>query len=716
MLVWTHARQDLPVGRTRCGTLTERIRARLSSRAVLVGALAVIWCGAALPARGLSPLADPRQDCYDVVHYDLELTIDPAQQTVSGVVTIDLVTSCLVLPEVVLDFVDAMTVVGVVSLDGETIWLDFDHSDDRIVVTLAEPLLIGQTGRLAVGFAGQPEPEGLYGFRFEQNTAGDGVVASVSEPWSARSWWPCKDQLADKATVSCALLVPEGWTAVSVGNLVDENAVPKSVAWSPSVAAAEPLWQRLQRGDRGLAALRRLSAVFRWQEDIPIATYMVSVAASNYVTLEEAYTGPAGAIDLIHFVYPDLVDAAWYDFAVLPDMLDFCGEYFGPYPFTGQKYGMAIIEWNEAMEHPTAVSYGDELITGDGFYETIILHELSHQWFGNLLTPIDWTHIWLNEGFTTYAEALWAEHRTGAAALRSFMRNHRWFFGEDTRVMREADRDDPYYYFETVVYHKGAWVLHMLRRLLTDEHFFAAIDSYLADPELRTRGVETADFIRICAEEAGVDLDWFFTQWLERHGKPVYELEWDYVPDTGLHVTLRQVQDPDPVFGTEPYRTLVDLGISCADCDSVITVWNDQLEQEYLFPLDSPVLAVVLDPQEWLLHEERTPTGSIPLPATAPVRLIGVAPNPLNPRGVIRWESDVATQDRLEIFTVDGRLIRSRAWDRQPAGPRSFTWDGRDAAGRACASGVYLYRVAARGIAAAAPTTWNLTGKLTLGR
>jgi hypothetical protein len=128
------------------------------------------------------------------------------------------------------------------------------------------------------------------------------------------------------------------------------------------------------------------------------------------------------------------------------------------------------------------------------------------------------------------------------------------------------------------------------------------------------------------------------------------------------------------------------------------------------------VTGVVFDPRAWLLHELRAPSSSPTVPAAAPVRLVGVVPNPLNPRGVIRWESDLTTRDRLEIFSVDGRRVRAASWESQPAGPRAFAWDGLDASGRACAAGIYLVRVTADGVAAAAPARWELSGKLTLNR
>ena len=362
-------------------------------------------------------------------------------------------------------------------------------------------------------FWGQPQPDGLFGYQVDVTDAGKEVVATVSEPWSARSWWPCKDDPNDKASVTTNISVPVGMTGVSNGVFM------------------------YQEGQ-----------TFTWMEPLPISTYLVSLAVSEYVELNEPYQGSAGNFDLTHFVFPHLVEEAQADFAILPDMLDFCGYVFGPYPFTGQPYGMTLCQWDQAMEHPTAVTYGHVLVTGDGQFETIIMHELAHMWFGNLITPVDWTHVWLNEGFATYAEALWAENKWGSSGLISFMRQHDWGhdYGNDT-LIRNPNSSHPPYYFRPIAYHKGAWVLHMLRRQLGDMGFFASLNRYLNNPDLRFGNAHSDDFRQACEDATGQDLQWFFDQWLYRSTYPVFEMTWQQRLDR----REKPVQD-QPVPGADP--------------------------------------------------------------------------------------------------------------------------------------------------------------------
>jgi aminopeptidase N len=464
---------------------------------------------------------------------------------------------------------------------------------------------------------------------------------------------------------------------------------------------------------------------YSWLEWMPIPTYLVSLAVSEYNELQGTYEGSAGQIDLHHYVFPELVAEAQSDFAILPDMLDFCGDLFGPYPFPGQPYGMALCQWDEAMEHPTTVTYGHVLVTGDGQFETILMHELAHMWFGNLITPVDWTHIWLNEGFATYAEALWAEHKYGFPGLRSFMVQHDWGhnYGNDALV-RNPSWDSPAYYFRPIAYHKGAWVLHMLRRWLGDEDFFASLTHYLNNPALRYGNAHSNDFQQACEEVSGQNLQWFFDQWLYRTTYPVYELAWGnewYDGENLFRIHLSQVQVPDPFMGSGPYMVPVDFRLRGAGLDTLVTVRNDQREQDFVIPLSTEVTVVHMDPDNWLLHRIASEVISVPDDelVQGPVRLLPAYPNPFNPRCLFRWETTTTTRDLIEIFDVQGRRILVEQREAVGPGGRDFIWTGFDSQGRQAPSGTYLYRITCQGHAAGqneGETSWQLQGKVTLAR
>jgi aminopeptidase N len=630
------------------------------------------------------PELDPLQNLYDVLHYELNLQIDPNFGWVAGKVVIIFQAQSEPLDRVVLDFVDEMTPSAINVTHPYPGTATFTHANDRITALLPEPIGPWQIGRVEVQFWGKPTPGGLFGYQVDVTDAGRPIVATVSQPWSARSWWPCKDDPRDKATVATHITVPEGLTAVSNGifsGLVDRT--------------------------------------HSWVEPLPIPTYLVSLAVSEYTELHSTYNGSAGRIDLNHFVFPEIAEEAEADFAILPDMLDFCGDLFGPYPFPGQPFGMAMSQWDEAMEHPTAVTWGHVLVTGDGQFETILMHELAHMWFGDLISPEDWTQIWLNEGFATYAEALWAEHRWGRTGLVSFMNNHDWGHGYPTdSLIRNPSSSYAPYYFRTIAYHKGAWVLHMLRRWLGDEYFFTALKTYLDDPALRYGTANSDDFIKVCQDVSGHQLGWFFNQWLYRTTYPVFEMSWNNDWQAGvnrLRINLKQVQEPDLTMGNAPYLALVDFRLVGAGLDTTISSMAYSLDQDIVLSLPAEVNNVYLDPDRWLLHrmaETKSQTVEQDL-VKAPVKLHPAYPNPFNPRCLFRWEAASTTQDLVEIFDLQGRRILSRQMDPAEAGPREFLWTGLNAQGQEAPSGTYLYRITCRGDS---DQSWQLKGKVTLAR
>ncbi len=633
------------------------------------------------------PVPDERQKLIDIVHYKLKIEVIPANTWIGGIVTVFLETLDESVSEIVLDLRDQMECVTSTIAYPYLADLSFTHQNDQIVITLPTPLQPGEAAMLEIKFLGQPEAEGLFGFRSDVTSGGNLVLATVSEPWSARSWWPCKDDPTDKASFYLDIRVPLDMTAVSVGKRVSSG-----------------------RGS------------FSWYESEPISTYLFSLGISNYAELTDYYLGSAGSIELHHYMFPEDVDDAAIDFAVLPEMLDFCGDLFGPYPFPDQKYGMVECVWDEAMEHPTAVTWGDVLVTGTGQFETIIIHELSHMWFGNMITPTDWTQIWLNEGFATYTEALWAEHKWGFSGLYNFMGAHNWGFGYGWDTLVKADNvSDPSYYFNPIPYNKGAWVLHMLRHWLGDDDFFASLRAYLDDPDLRYANATSTDFQAICESVSGEDLEWFFDQWLYRNNHPVYKMAWnnDWQGGTNqLSVHLQQVQIPDPIYGSLPYKTQVDFRITGAGLDTTVTVINDQLDQVFTIPVMSEATQVILDPNRWLLHTtDDNPLAPVGPSRQQPIQLLAAYPNPFNPRCLIRWQAAATTQDDIEIFDVLGHRVLSRQLSMASPGLREFLWDGLDADGNPRASGAYLYRITSRGTDKDGRSgTWNLQGKITLVR
>jgi aminopeptidase N len=418
-------------------------------------------------------------------------------------------------------------------------------------------------------------------------------------------------------------------------------------------------------------------------------TYLASIAASEYVLLEDYYVYAIGeTLDVTHYVYPDRVAAAAEDFNVAVPMLQFYSLTFGTYPFNGEKYGVALCNIGGGMEHQTLTSYGYWLVTGDHRYDYIYAHELAHQWFGDLITCKDWTHIWLNEGFASYAEALWFEHLEGPVKLRTYMESKDRPSYWSGPIMRDANNNDPWYYFNQVVYDKAAWVLHMLRHIVGDATFRTTLQSYVADTRFRYSVAETDDFISVCEDFHGAPLDWFFDPWLTRTDRLAYDWHWlsyEQAGDYYLTVMVDQVQQ-------DLYTMPVDFRIVTGAGQIDTTFWVDERHEEYQLVLADSTLSVELDPDHWILcTENRIYTGAEAIPSAA--FLDQNYPNPFNPITTIRFGISEPGRVALQIFDVRGALVTTLTDRHFERGIYEITWNGVSARGEPVASGIYFYRL-----------------------
>ena len=560
-----------------------------------------------------APRADDRG--YDVQRYELELRLDPAGRRVSGQVMVHF-TALRTLATVELDLVPEM---AVTALGDGTGPLPYVHQDERLTVTLRTALAPGRGDSLLIDWNGQPPRHGAFalGLMFRTHDAGTPtdpaddvpIVASMSQPWSAHSWWPCKDHPADKALVGLAVTVPDSLSAVSNGRLL-------------AVTATEPGWRR-----------------YAWRSAYPLPTYLVSVAASDYVAWSEnctPATGPPVRLDF-HVFPPDSARAA-VDLAPSCDMFRFLVERLGPWPYPGEKYAQVEFKWIGAMEHTTATSIAQLAFTGDGRFENLILHEMAHQWLGDSLTPATWADIWLNEGFARYAEALWVEHRQGTAAFREFMgvigaRGHPDLFVGDGTLAAP----DPILPNE-LVYDKGAWVLHMLRGLIGDEAFFAFLGDYASAPDLVHGLTTTSRMIAAAEAAAGRSLDAFFNPWLATDAVPLLSREVRAPANGPMQLTLTQQQEP--LFQL-PVPVVIHTGCG----ETRLTVPLTGREQTWSWEFDCRVDSVRIDPEGYAL-----------------LRLVDAPPPPLTVRGPVPQPVG-AGGATFELFLTSEAQVTATTYD-----------------------------------------------------
>jgi hypothetical protein len=277
-------------------------------------------------------------------------------------------------------------------------------------------------------------------------------------------------------------------------------------------------------------------------------------------------------------------------------MIAFYAETFGEYPFLEDKYGMSAFPWSGAMEHTTNTSYGYLLIDGGHSNDYVIAHELAHQWWGDSVSPEDWKDVWLNEGFASYSEALWAEHLGGADRYRDYM-NSFWSSSFDGTLY------DPNELFGSTVYDKGAWAVHMLRGVMGDGPFFQGLRDWYASRRDATGN--TAQFQSTMQARYGASLGWYFEEWVYGPNMPAYEVGWTTADlGSGAYrnwVQIRQTQADAGLF-TMPVR----LTLVTASGREARTVWNDALDQDFTLDTAEPLTDLVFDERDWILKASET--------------------------------------------------------------------------------------------------------------
>ncbi len=596
---------------------------------------------------------------YDVVHYDLDLRIDPGAGRIDGIVNVELTFPVdAVRREVVLDLVDELTVVGV-TWNGDAV--AHQHDDNLLTVVRDNLPPAARTAVLAITYGGRPPRHGELSMGLVFRDRGPSpselmgpVVFNVSEPASSHAWWPCRDIPSDEATVRLALTVPDTLTAVAIGVQISD-------------APADPGWRRTV-----------------WETAYPLPPYLVGVTISEFVAWEEDCPAAAGLLPLTFHIFPEDLDAAVPFFAATCDMMGFMEDIAGPYPFPAERYGHMEIKWGGAMEHQTSTSMGNSPINDTDSYNQIVVHELAHQWFGDLLTPAAWGDIWLNEGFARYCEALWVERTEGREAYLAFMhaigheRHPDLFTHEDPLT-------DPSPVLQVLVYDKGAWILHMLRDELGDAGFFDLLRAYTGDPALGAGSVTSADFVAHASSVAGRDLAPWFAPWLTTSAAPELSWSWRSTPasDGGsrLRVVIRQLQTP-------AFELQVPLHLIIGGETFVRTIRLRGPETVDVFDLPLTVETVLLDPDRISL------VTTTPLPPPT-VTILGPYPNPAG-RGGGEISFRLLSPATVSVDVHDARGRRLGRWD---LGMRSadilhpWIWRGADGQGRPLPDGIYWLTV-----------------------
>jgi len=497
------------------------------------------------------------QTAFDVGYYKLQLKMDPSTEMITGSVTIRAKALVDNFQNVELNFHQAMHVGLITSHEQGP--LNFVHEDHILNIQLPQVLSTGEDFELKIEYYGSPVQSGFGAFSFD-SYGGQPMIWSLSEPFGARNWWPCKDVPADKAdSVDVVITVPKNLIVASNGTLRSET---ESEGWK----------------------------TYWWHESYPIVTYLVSVAIYPYEVIRDYYVTVDGdSMPVVNYVFPNYLNTAKRELPNLIRMIEILSGLYGQYPFLQEKYGEAQFLWGGGMEHQTITSLG-------GFGEELVVHELAHQWWGDMVTCETFHDIWLNEGFATYSEALYYEQLYGKFRYHQHM-NSMQYFGGGTIYVYDLEHDPIFHGGRS--YNKGSWVLHMLRHVVGDSTFFKIMRTYYTRFQYSTASTE--DFRQVCEELSGMDLQRFFRQWIYEPGFPTYLFTWNSRQNENGTFTVDGVLDQSR-DGTIFWMP-VDVTIHTASFDTTIVVMADDDTNSFHCTVSARPLEVIVDKDNWVLNQ-----------------------------------------------------------------------------------------------------------------
>ncbi|GAA0877947.1 hypothetical protein GCM10009119_09150 [Algoriphagus jejuensis] len=474
---------------------------------------------------------------FDLLHTDLDLSFDWASQTVLGKARLILKPFFYSQKELILDAKDYE--VGAIHLvEGDKLSkLSYGYNEKQLKIYLPTLLTAKDTVEVEINYTAFPDRNAGNGSKAITDTKGlyfidpmDTIAGKPTMIWTQgetehnSKWFPTIDQPNERATQLFKLTVPDTMITIGNGEFIKQEALGEGM-----------------RKDH-------------WEMKLPHAPYLAAFAVGNFGKVE----AKAGDIPLGYFVEKGFEEGAAMVFENTPEMLGFFEERLGvKYPWP--KYDQIVVKdfVSGAMENTTASIFMEELQLNereaiDSEWDYIIAHELFHQWFGDMVTTESWANLTLNEAFANYSEYLWNEHKYGKdeAALKLVTEMEGYFAEaeskqEDLIRFDYADSEDM---FDAHSYNKGGVVLHMLRQLLGDEAFFAALNYYLEEHAFESVEVHQ---LRIAFEKvSGQDLNWFFNQWFLDKSHPELYFEVDYSQPENILVSAYQTQDLEnaPLF------------------------------------------------------------------------------------------------------------------------------------------------------------------------
>lgn len=424
----------------------------------------------------------------DVIHYGCHWWINPANDSIRGKVAITFKAKVAGLSQLTLDMANNLQVTSIRFRNGSPTH-SFSNSTTLAIDLSPQFMDLGTVDSVVIWYRGRPIPSPFGSFT-RTSHEGIPIIYTLSEPFGAKDWWPCKEALNDKAdSIDFTIYSPSDFRAVSNGLLVSETN-------SAGIRTAH------------------------WKHKYPCATYLMAIAVTNYAHFRyKAVLSSGDTLPIDNYCYPES-EAAWsVEMAPIVQIIQDFDSTLAPYPFSKEKYGHAEFAFGGGMEHQTISFMENTSIS-------LQAHELVHHWFGDKITCGSWQDVWLNEGFATFFAGQ-QEVKISLTPWTAITDNWiNYIISEPGGSVFCPDTTDLNRIFSSrLSYYKGAMVLNMLKFKMGETNFNSAIRSYLANPSLAYRFARTPDFKFQAEQASGLDLTEFFADWIYGEGYPIYSID-----------------------------------------------------------------------------------------------------------------------------------------------------------------------------------------------
>ena len=551
-------------------------------------------------------------DNFDVKYYRCEWEVNPAVRYITGKVTVYFTVS-LSSSSITLDMMSSLIADSVKQRNTSLV---YNQAANTLIVNFPASVSPGALDSISIFYKGVPATTGFGSF-IQGTHAGVPVIWTLSEPYGARDWWPCKNGLNDKAdSIDILVTHPVGNKAASNGLLQSETSASGGT-----------------------------KLISHWKHRYPIATYLICFAVTNYTVFNNSVMLGTTNLPMVTYCYPENLAAFQANTSKVLESMVLFHNNFGEYPFIKEKYGHVQFGWGGGMEHQTATF----LVSPD---ESLMAHELGHQWFGDKITCGSWEDIWLNEGFATHLAAFHMETKYPANAInnrRNIVNNITSQPGGSVKV---NDTTSVSRIFDgRLSYNKGSHLIFMLRFILSDSVFFRAVRQYQKDPAVAYGYARTPDLKRNLEQISGKDLTYFFNQWYTGEGYPSYNVQWSQVGSSGVRIKMNQVTSHASV----PFFQL-PVGLKFRNATQEKTVVVDNKVNGEVFTRNIGFIAdtVFVDPEYWLITRNNT-TAKVPyVPGGQPMVDF---PNPVTDNWTLYFHDFNEPSVALSIYNAAGQLV-----------------------------------------------------------